>query len=219
VEVKSTQRALIEPASQKGSSQTSLVVEKSNKSPALSNKRQETNWKLYQTYAEASGLRGVILFLGALVAARFFSSAIDIWLKVWTDASEQQGATTNHWAYILTYLALGIASAVAPGAQIYFLLAHCSLQVRSLLLAITAVLTSHNQASKTLNERLSHAVFHSPMSFFETTAFGEIITRFSTNMNQVDDRVARFFSSMISPRTRTAVILLIIAWSKRPSLF
>lgn len=61
---------------------------------------------------------------------------------------------------------------------------------------------------------MSHAVFHSPMTFFETTAFGDILTHFSSDMYRVDDRIARFFNSMLSTRIRTAMMLLIMAWSK-----
>jgi ABC-type multidrug transport system fused ATPase/permease subunit len=52
------------------------------------------------------------------------------------------------------------------------------------------------------------------MTFFETTAFGDILTHFSSDMYRVDDRIARFFNSMLSTRIRTAMMLLIMAWSK-----
>jgi ABC-type multidrug transport system fused ATPase/permease subunit len=52
------------------------------------------------------------------------------------------------------------------------------------------------------------------MSFFEVTTFGTIMTRFTQDMYRIDDRLGRFFNSMIGPVVRLLATAVLICAGK-----
>jgi ATP-binding cassette subfamily C (CFTR/MRP) protein 1 len=93
-------------------------------------RQENNNWKLYKTYARASGSSSIISCLLALLAHRLSVAGTDIWIKIWTESYDgDDGGAYKNWTYIGIYFALGLGSAVGAGVQMYFLLVHCSLLV------------------------------------------------------------------------------------------
>jgi ATP-binding cassette subfamily C (CFTR/MRP) protein 1 len=103
--------------------------EKSSTPSVTAHPRESNHWKLYKTYAHASGFSGIFLFLLSLSAHRLTAEGADVWLKVWTEGEDTIDGSNDRWAYIGIYFALGLSSAILAAAQMYFLLVHCSLQV------------------------------------------------------------------------------------------
>jgi ABC-type multidrug transport system fused ATPase/permease subunit len=67
------------------------------------------------------------------------------------------------------------------------------------------------QAARTMHERMARAVFQSPiMSFFETTASGTILNRFSSDIFCVDEMLAPLLNMFFITVVRTLIALIII---------
>ena len=119
-----------QPRKRSSHSSTGQIPEKPNAQTLTSRSQEKNNWKLYKAYAHASGFYGIFLCGLALLTNRSLVAGTDVWVKVWTEANGKQGRSRDSWAYIGVYFALGIASAVCSGIQMYMLLAHCSFWVR-----------------------------------------------------------------------------------------
>jgi ATP-binding cassette, subfamily C (CFTR/MRP), member 1 len=70
------------------------------------------------------------------------------------------------------------------------------------------------QAAKTLHEKMAQAVLSSPMGFFETTASGAILNRFSSDMYAIDEILGPILSFFCETSLRTLIALAIIAAGK-----
>jgi hypothetical protein len=112
---------------------------KPNTSTLVAQTFKPDNWKLYRIYVQAISIRGIVMFILALISHKLFAAGSDIWVKVWLEATDSQNASYNDWFYLTVFLALGLGSAVWYGLQIYFLLAHCSLQVCLTLMSSTVI--------------------------------------------------------------------------------
>jgi ATP-binding cassette subfamily C (CFTR/MRP) protein 1 len=85
-----------------------------------------------------------------------------VWLKHWSEINQRYGGNPHVGKYIGIYFAFGVGSAALVVVQTLILWIFCSIE-----------------ASRKLHERMAHAIFRSPMSFFETTPAGRILNRFS----------------------------------------
>jgi ATP-binding cassette, subfamily C (CFTR/MRP), member 1 len=65
-----------------------------------------------------------------------------------------------------------------------------------------------------MHERMARAVFRSPMSFFETTASGTILNRFSSDIYSVDGMLAPLLNFLFMTIFRSLIALTIIVVGK-----
>jgi ATP-binding cassette subfamily C (CFTR/MRP) protein 1 len=75
-----------------------------------------------------------------------------VWLKNWAESNEQTNGNAAIVKNIGIYFAIGISASAMLVIQTMIMWIYCSIQ-----------------ASKTLHERMAHAMFRSPMSFFEVS--------------------------------------------------
>ncbi|EDO36474.1 predicted protein [Nematostella vectensis] len=154
-------------------------------------------WVVFWAYAKSIGVfiaSIVILFMilseGALVGSR-------IWLAAWSADNDTSDATRD--MYLGGYAAFGFF-------QAFFVL------VSSICLAFGSV-----RASRSIHDSLLIAIFHAPMSFFETTPLGRVVNRFSKDLYVVDDTVPRSTSGFL--RTALSAIGTLFAITYATPLF
>lgn len=140
----------------------------------------------YYQYAKACG--GIVVFclcmlFWALVVALGLLSPV--WLAFWSDSEQSATKSGNPdprslGFYIGIYFLLGIGYAVLT-------------TLRSVW-----YLTMALYAGKRLHEDALAFVLHAPMSFFDTTPIGRILSRFSRDVAAVDQLLPQAFSQMLT---------------------
>ncbi|KAI4095607.1 MAG: hypothetical protein LQ344_001538 [Seirophora lacunosa] len=156
----------------------------------------KVRWDVYGEYAKTSNLFAVGIYLTVLVGAQTVSIGGSLWLKHWSEVNQQYGENPDVGKYVGVYFALGVGSAGLVVVQTLILWIFCSVE-----------------ASRKLHERMAHAIFRSPMSFFETTPTGRILNRFSSDIYRVDEVLARTFNMLFVNTARALYTLVLIAAS------
>ncbi|PPJ52512.1 hypothetical protein CBER1_10357 [Cercospora berteroae] len=156
----------------------------------------KVKWDVYKEYAKNSNLVAVAIYIFTLLAAKTAEIGGSVWLKQWSEANDVAGANPNVTFYIMVYFAFGIGSAVLVVLQTLILWIFCSIE-----------------ASRKLHASMAHAIFRSPMSFFETTPSGRILNRFSSDIYKVDEVLARTFNMLFVNAARAIFTLVIITAS------
>jgi len=136
----------------------------------------------YYEYARACG--GLVIFFLILVlfaAATTTSVLNNWWLSYWSKEAAP-GSTTDH--SLGFYLGIYFGLAVAYAALTF---------VRSVWYLFSALL-----ASRRLQQGAVRSVMHAPLSFFDTTPIGRILSRFSRDTDGVDVQLPQFFQQMLT---------------------
>ncbi len=156
----------------------------------------KVKWKVYLEYANESNLVAVAIYLFTLLGAQTAQVAGSVWLKNWAEHNSETNTNDNTGMYIGIYFAFGIGSAALVVVQTLILWIFCSIE-----------------ASRKLHERMAHAIFRSPMSFFDTTPAGRILNRFSSDIYRVDEVLARTFNMLFVNAARAGFTLVVISAS------
>lgn len=156
----------------------------------------KVKWSVYTSYAKESNLIAVGIYAIALIAAQTAQIGGSFWLKSWSEHNERTGSNSHVGTYIGIYFAFGIGGAALVVIQTLLLWIFCSIE-----------------ASRKLHDRMAHAIFRSPMSFFETTPIGRILNRFSSDIYRVDEVIARTFNMLFVNSGRAFFTLGVIAFS------
>ncbi len=143
--------------------------------------------RAYYQYAVACG--GLFIFLlmlffwGVVVTLNVLAQW---WLSYW---AAQEGLVKDGvpgvverslFFYIGIYFALGVG---------YLVLA----TLRSVLYLTLAL-----HASTKLHNKMMYSILHAPMSFFDTTPIGRVLSRFSRDVDAVDQLLPQAFSQMLT---------------------
>jgi ATP-binding cassette subfamily C (CFTR/MRP) protein 1 len=125
--------------------------------------------RTYAAYFTAGGSKGLVLtmLLGGFLLPEACNQFTQFWLSAWS--SDPEGSTLGY---------LGVYAAVGLGA-IGLVLA------RAFVWAQIVV-----NASGTLHERLLVNVLRQPVAFFDTTPLGRILTRFASDIDQIDSAIS-----------------------------
>ncbi|KAM7148295.1 multidrug resistance-associated protein 1 isoform 1-T1 [Molossus nigricans] len=149
---------------------------------------------VYWDYMKAIGLfisfLSIFLFLCNHVAAL----ASNYWLSLWTDDPIVNGTQEHTKVRLSVYGALGISQGIAVFGY-------------SMAVSIGGIF-----ASRRLHLDLLHNVLWSPMSFFERTPSGNLVNRFSKEMDTVDSMIPQvikmFMGSLFNVIGACIIILL-----------
>ncbi|XP_063760007.1 multidrug resistance-associated protein 1-like [Eleginops maclovinus] len=124
--------------------------------------------QMYKEYFRTVGLSVImtIIFLYAFQQAA--SLAYNYWLSLWADEPLVNGTQSNHELKLSVFAALGFTQGLAMFGT-------------TLAIALGGIV-----ASRHLHTELLHSVLHSPMSFFEVTPSGNLLNRFSKEIDAID---------------------------------
>ncbi|XP_073299207.1 ABC transporter C family member 14-like [Primulina huaijiensis] len=144
-------------------------------------------YKLYCT--ESFGWIGVVAALVFNLAWQGALMSNDYWLAY--ETSEKRSASFDPILFIEIYAAI---------ASFSFIL----VAIRGTLFAVMGLKTAQN-----FFKQILHSILHAPMSFFDTTPSGRILTRASTDQTNVDIIMPFFLSLAISGYTSLLTIIII----------
>mmetsp|Transcript_1805 Transcript_1805/g.6775 ORF Transcript_1805/g.6775 Transcript_1805/m.6775 type:complete len:1016 (-) Transcript_1805:163-3210(-) len=149
---------------------------------------------LYMKYARLCG--GLVLFTGALlisVVAAGVQVLPNWWLSYWAQQEALFPGETSTAAFLGVYFALGIS---------YVLLVF----FRSLSFIWLALV-----AARKLHENILKSVLSAPMSFFDVTPIGRILSRFSRDVAAADQQVPQAFLMMLGSFLNLVAAYVMIA--------
>ncbi|KAJ2704611.1 hypothetical protein FB645_003108 [Coemansia sp. IMI 203386] len=154
----------------------------------------------YVDYFRSCTWAGTAMFIGGMVLNQGFLVISNVWLKVWASANElsSSGGPPAHSTayYISIYGILGLAASI-----------FCYLR-SDIQWSVCAV-----RSGRTTHQKMLESVFHSPMSFFDTTPLGRILQRFSKDQNSVDEVIPKTVSSWTQNLFSIILSLLVIVLS------
>ncbi|CAJ1069814.1 multidrug resistance-associated protein 1-like [Xyrichtys novacula] len=124
--------------------------------------------QVYQEYFKTIGLTFImtIIFLCAFQQAA--SLAYSYWLSLWADEPPVNGTQSHHELRLSVFAALGFTQGMAMFGT-------------TLAIALAGIVASCH-----LHADLLHSVLHSPVSFFEVTPSGNLLNRFSKEIDAID---------------------------------
>nr|XP_046230695.1 multidrug resistance-associated protein 1-like isoform X2 [Scatophagus argus] len=124
--------------------------------------------RMYSEYFRTIGVTFImtIIFLCAFQQAA--SLAYNYWLSLWADEPRVNGTQIKHELKLSVFGALGFTQGI-------------SMFGTTLAIALSGIV-----ASRHLHADLLHSVLHSPMSFFEVTPSGNLLNRFSKEIDAID---------------------------------
>uniref|UniRef100_A0A1D1YTJ4 ABC transporter C family member 4 n=1 Tax=Anthurium amnicola TaxID=1678845 RepID=A0A1D1YTJ4_9ARAE len=179
----------------------SIDTPKSRKGPSklIEEEQRETghvSWKVYKQYAtEAWGWWGVIAVLGISLAWQGSMMANDYWLAF--ETSEENTALFNPVVFIRVYAIIGAISIIL-------------VTVRSFISAVWGLTTA-----QIFFRQILHSILHAPMSFFDTTPSGRILSRASSDQTNIDLFLPFFVTLTVAMYITVISILVItcqVAW-------
>ncbi|KAL0435883.1 UNVERIFIED_CONTAM: ABC transporter C family member 4 [Sesamum radiatum] len=144
-------------------------------------------YKLYCT--ESFGWFGVVAVMFFSLAWQGTLMSSDYWLAY--ETSEKRAASFNPSLFIEVYAIISVVAFVL-------------VLVRSILTAVMGLKTSQIFFGQIL-----HSILHAPMSFFDTTPSGRILTRASTDQTNVDILIPFFMSITVSMYITLLSIIII----------
>ncbi|XP_070780875.1 multidrug resistance-associated protein 1-like [Enoplosus armatus] len=124
--------------------------------------------QMYREYFRTIGLTFImtIIFLCAFQQAA--SLAYNYWLSLWADEPPVNGTQSDHELKLSVFAALGFSQGMAMFGT-------------TLAIALGGIV-----ASRHLHANLLCSILHSPMSFFEVTPSGNLLNRFSKEVDAID---------------------------------
>ncbi|TKC44948.1 hypothetical protein EI555_016270 [Monodon monoceros] len=149
---------------------------------------------VYWDYMKAIGLLISFLSIFLFLCNHVASLASNYWLSLWTDDPIVNGTQEHTKVRLSVYGALGISQGITVFGY-------------SMVVSVGGIF-----ASRRLHLDLLHNVLRSPMSFFERTPSGNLVNRFSKELDTVDSMIPQvikmFMGSLFNVIGACVIILL-----------
>ncbi|KAH7322247.1 ABC transporter type 1, transmembrane domain-containing protein [Rhizoctonia solani] len=160
---------------------------------------------VYKTYLSAASywLFGLLVLL--LASDQTVQLLQKFWIKHWSESYEteaQNPMVTRDW------FDFGFPAAsrnVVPYLAVYLII-QTSISLINIMSQIPDIWATL-RASRTLYERMLHAVMRSPSRFFDKTPSGRILNRFSKDIDTIDSGIQTF---MVSVLTQALILLVAV---------
>ncbi|KAM9734455.1 multidrug resistance-associated protein 1-like [Menidia menidia] len=120
------------------------------------------------------------------------SLAYSYWLSLWADDVHGNATHSNHELKLSVFTALGFTQAMAMFGT-------------TLTIALAGIVASHR-----LHTDLLHSILHSPMSFFEKTTSGNLLNRFSKEIDAIDCMIPEALKMMLSYLFKLLEVCIIV---------
>ncbi|XP_054875423.1 multidrug resistance-associated protein 1-like isoform X2 [Amphiprion ocellaris] len=148
--------------------------------------------QMYREYFRTVGLTFImtIVFLCAFQQAA--SLAYNYWLSLWADEPPVNGTQSDHQLKLSVFAALGFTQGLAMFGT-------------TLAIALGGIV-----ASRHLHTDLLYSVLHSPMSFFEVTPSGNLLNRFSKEIDAIDCMIPEGLKMMLGYLFKLLEVCIIV---------
>ncbi|KAF9922563.1 hypothetical protein FBU30_007314 [Linnemannia zychae] len=207
-----------------GSSVATLPVKEKKKLIEAESKAEGALSKaVYMAYFQAMGTSMFwTILLSCFVANQALQVSSDAWLRVWAAANEDNTDNNNNSVTRIGTPILQMAistfqsiSKPTMDSLSYYLGVYISLSaiyiVSVMIREIVQYIGSLN-ASRILHRKALKRVLHSPIRFFDTTPLGQIINRFTRDMDTLDQQVVNVSANVMGNFLSTLTITGVIAY-------
>ncbi|XP_055891763.1 multidrug resistance-associated protein 1-like [Biomphalaria glabrata] len=129
--------------------------------------------KIYHEYLKAIGFKNFCLISFVFIVWLIFKDGKELWLGKWAEDSSLSNTALHQSSlssmnYLITYVMIGSSGILFSSLFLYL------------------VQTKALDAANRLHNQLLHNILRAPMSFFDTTPTGRIISRFSKDILSID---------------------------------
>ncbi|XP_023282660.1 multidrug resistance-associated protein 1-like [Seriola lalandi dorsalis] len=148
--------------------------------------------QMYREYFRTISLTFIMTIIFLCAFQQTASLAYNYWLSLWADEVPVNGTQSNHELKLCVFAALGFTQGMAMFGT-------------TLAIALGGIV-----ASRHLHADLLHNVLHSPMSFFEVTPSGNLLNRFSKEMDAIDCMIPDGLKMMLGYLFKLLEICIIV---------
>jgi len=156
----------------------------------------KVKWKIYLEYAKACNIGAIIVYILFLCANHSSQVGSAVWLKWWAEHNEKTGSNAGKGHY------WGVYAGFVLAIGIFVIVQNLTLQ-----------LVCGIEASRKLHETMAHAIFRSPMSFFDSTPIGRILNRFTLDVYRLDESLPQVFNILFVQTFKVTATLGVICAS------
>ncbi|KAJ0393810.1 hypothetical protein ATCC90586_001341 [Pythium insidiosum] len=155
--------------------------------------------RVFHAYYHAlGGLPVAVLIVLPQLIGQGLQVSSDFWLGSWS-SDGLSGSSLSTTTRLRVFAALGVAGALM-------------VLVRMIVIAVFGV-----RAARRLFDRMTHALLHAPMRFFDANPIGRILTRYGGDVSAVDAALpfllGRVAASLLSVGASTLTAAIVIQWN------
>ncbi len=152
-------------------------------------------YDVYKHYVKSVGVKWMVLMLLANVVFQSFTIGSNMWLTIWSTDTKAATDTDLRDTYLGVYGAFGLLIGVSG-----FLL-DLAPRLGGLVAGVR------------LHQTLLHGILRAPLSFFETTPTGRILSRFAKDMDSIDNSLPQVVSDVFGLSFEVLATIVVISMS------
>ncbi|KAJ8365003.1 hypothetical protein SKAU_G00138340 [Synaphobranchus kaupii] len=188
-------------------------------------------WTVYKSFGLAAGSCLTILILLFLLLMQASKNVSDWWLSHWISHLKSSNNTSlsvllswdlsyllffspNGLTYPVTHVETAYKANITSEIKFYLTVYGSIAAANSLLTAARAFLFAHGAicAATVIHNRLLDRVLKATVSFFDTTPFGRIVNRFSSDLYSIDDTLPFILNILLANFFSLLGMLVVISY-------